>query len=162
MAAFKPKIYRYEGMQYSVPAQIVGETCERLESEYGEVTRQNFLDASRDEQSPTHALFEWRDDVAAEKYRLYQSAKVLHCLKFTIVKEDKSEITQRAFLNVNSVDSEGSFRSFDVAMTHVDLRNEVLKRALRELTIFQEKYSTLTELSKVFEAINAVSDEFGG
>ena len=161
MAAFKPRIYRYEGMQYSVPAQVVGETCERLEAEYGEVTRQNLLDASRDNSSPTHNLFEWRDDVAAEKYRLIQSGKVLACLKFTIVTEEKKEKNVRAFMNVNSTDSDASFRSFEVAMSKVDLRSEVLKRALRELEIFKEKYSTLTELSKVFEAISDVQKKEG-
>ena len=46
-------------------------------------------------------------------------------------------------------------------MSQVDLRSEVLKRALRELEIFKEKYSTLTELSKVFEAISDVQKKEG-
>ena len=162
MAAFQPKLYRWEGYRYSVPAQTVGEVCEKLEEEYGEVTRQNLLDASRDKSSPTHDLFEWRDDVAAEQWRLRESSKVLQCLKFTIITHDEKERTQRAFVNVISKDTEGSYRSFDVAMTKKDLRAEVLKRALKELETFQAKYSELIELSAVFDAINSALNEFGG
>ena len=160
MAAFRPKLYRYEGYQFPVPAQVVGELCEKIEERDGEVTRKGLLDASRDEASPTHKLFEWDDDVAAEKWRMYQAGKVLQALKITIITPDREKQTQRAYVNVIPKDVEGSYRSFNIAMTQVDLREGVLQRALRELTTFQEKYSNLTELSKVFDAIKIVTKEY--
>lgn len=161
MAAFKPKVYDWKTVNYPIPAQVVGELCERLEEEFGEVTRENLLEASRAEDSPTHKLFEWRDDVAAEKYRLKQSGSIIGNLRITIVtnENDKTrEIEVRAFPNVNPIDGNGSYRSMEIVMSDVDLREKVLDRALRELTVFQEKYSTIKELAGVFNAISEVSN----
>ena len=159
MAAFTPKIYDWKTGNYAVSAQVVGELCEKLEVKYGEVTRENFLDASREEDAPTHKLFEWHDHVAAEKYRLEQSRKIIGNLKITIISNDSDtprEMEVRAFPNVNPVDSNASYRSMEIAMSDVNLREQILIRALRELTIIQEKYATLKELAEVFEALAIV------
>ena len=92
MAAFQPKIYEWANVNYSVPASVVGKTCEDLEKAFGKVTRENFLEAARDEDSPTHSLFEWDDVKAAEKYRVDQSGRILSNLRITIVDENDEGI----------------------------------------------------------------------
>lgn len=154
MAAFRPKKYSYKMNCFSVPAQVVGETCEKIEEKYGEITKENLLEESRDESSPTHALFEWRDDVAAEKWRRRQAGKVLENLTFVYVNNHGEEKATRAYVNVIAEDkTAGCFRSVEVAMSNADMRAEVLKRAMREIEIFQDKYSNLEELSEIFAAI---------
>ena len=161
MAAFKPKIYEWSHIQYSVPAEIVGKTCEKLEAQYGSVTNENFLDAARAESSPTHPLFEWDDSIAAERYRKDQSSRILSNLRITIASDNSEPKMVRAVYNVKPGNENANYRSFDVVMRDADLRKEVLKRAIRELVIFKEKYETLKELADVFSAIDAVVEKAG-
>lgn len=67
------KKYSYKHGKTGASAQTVGETLERIEKRDGAVTKEAFLEESRPEDSPTHAMFEWNDGIAAEKYRLEQS-----------------------------------------------------------------------------------------
>ena len=166
MAAFKPKIYGWANVNYPVPASVVGETCERLEAEYGSVTRENFLEAARDETSPTHSLFEWDDAKAAEKYRVDQSGRILGNLRITVTDDNNEEIQVHAVYNVKSTNEKAQYRSFNVVMCDPDMKSEVLKRAITELNIFRRKYETLEELVEVFHAIDdvlaTIENETGG
>ena len=161
MAAFQPKIYEWANVNYSVPASVVGKTCEDLEKAFGKVTRENFLEAARDEDSPTHSLFEWDDVKAAEKYRVDQSGRILSNLRITIVDENDEEKQVHAVYNIKSTNEKAEYRSFNVIMLDPDMRSEVLKRALRELNMFRNKYETLQELAEVFEAIDDVMVKVG-
>ena len=57
-----------------VDAQTAGEELNRIYTKNGALNPADIVDESRPEDAPLHDCFEWRDDVAAEKYREQQDA----------------------------------------------------------------------------------------
>ena len=155
-------VYQYEwsGYKFAVPAQIVGAECERIEKETGSVTSESLVNSARSKTSAIHNLFEWDNKIAGEKWRLQQAKVVLSCLKVSIVKDEESEPKKvRAYLNANQTDSRAEYFNVQKTMQNISLREGVLRRAEKELRYFIDKYRTLTELSKVFDAIDSYFDE---
>lgn len=168
--------YSYKpGFNYKVSPQIVGETLDKL-SKTSEVTARSFLDVSRPEDSPTHGLFEWDDAIAAEKYRLHISGDVIRAIEVVHVQmeegpaevsvieaEEKAEepVYRRAYVNVNQSKGvqPGRFVPVHQAMSNEEMRKQVLKNALDELTAYQRKYYMLSELAKVFDAVQEVKND---
>ena len=173
MSAFESKKYSWKsGWSPSVKPDVVGKIFEEIEERDGEVTSQSLLDASRSEDSPTHGLFEWNDSVAAEKFRLSQSHRIISQLQVDVIvteipsdKPSEVEITTEnvlkspAYVNVNPVgrfgvkNTKGSFVSVQKAMSDDDMRKIVLRNALSELNVFKNRYALYKELAGVFEAI---------
>ena len=156
--------YEYrDGWHPAVDANTVGGVMETIEERNGAVTSELFLEASRAEDSPTHDVFEWNDDVAAEKYRLHQASRTI-CAVRVIVHDapGKGSVTgpQRAFVNISMDDSKrAKYMNVSDALSNEETRSVVLARAMRELRSFQEKYANLTELADVFTAISKVHIE---
>lgn len=159
---FLSKTYSWgSGVQYSVPADIVGQSLEAIEARDGNVTKEAFLEESRPEDAPTHSLFEWNDSVAAEKYRLEQSRKVINNLVVTVHTEKQEEpITAKALVNVEpEAHKHASFISITTAMSSTDTAEIVLRHALEELETFESKYRSLKELAHVFAAIDELKED---
>ena len=150
--------YSWDKRTHSVKPEVVGKVFESLESEFGAVTPENFLEASTPENSPTHKLFEWNDTKAAMLYRRKQSATIINDLRIEIVAEE-NKFKVPAFVNV-SLKNDGSasykdvIRSFEVAET----REIVLNRAYSELAMFRSKYEKFQELATVISAIGDLLD----
>ena len=183
MSAFESKKFSWkDGWTPSVKAEIVGEVFSEIEQRDGEVTSKSFLDASRDESSPTHSLFLWNDAEAAEKYRLSQSHRIISQLQIEIIVEEiPTEETELqieveevktvkapAYLNVNPVgrfgaskNTAGSYVSINTAMSDEDMRKIVIENVLAELSVYQRKYFMYKELSEIFDAISSVKKKMG-
>ncbi len=188
MSAFTSKKYSWRGgWTPKISAEIVGAVFEEIEERDGEVTSKAFLDASRDEESPTHSLFEWDDTVAAENWRMRQSQGIIGQLQYEIVVEEvESEETEveleiktedeepktrkvPAYVNVNPYGrfganketTTGSYVNLESAMSDEDKRKVVLENVLNELSVYQRKYFMYKELSDIFDAINAVKKKMG-
>lgn len=146
------------GVQYKVPAEVVGNTLEDIEKNAGAVTKELFLDASRPDSSPTHSLFDWDDKSAAEKYRLVQSGRIINNLVVTIKKSKNDDpIATKAVVNVSVKDKEkATFVSTIKAMSDEGQRNNVLRRALHEMQAYEDRYRSFKELEKVFKAFDDV------
>ncbi|MCD8197833.1 MAG: hypothetical protein LUE24_11830 [Lachnospiraceae bacterium] len=146
--------YSYKpGAQLKTPAEVAGQVCQELE-ESGGLTAKRLLDASRPVDAPLHDEFEWDNSEAAEKYREYQAA---HIIRRIIVRPEQVEKEPvRAFVNVT--DNVRSYRSLDVVLQTTNLREQLLGQALKDLRAFEQKYSTLSELAEVFNAIHQFQD----
>lgn len=141
-----------KGFSYSTPADIVGETLEKIENRDGNITAKSFLDESRPEDIPTHSMFEWNDTIAAEKYRLSQSTKIINQLEITV--EDVGE-AYTGFVNIEikSPTETAEFVNIGKALTDEEYRHRVLANALGELKAFKRKYGRYTELCDIFNSI---------
>ena len=147
--------YKWRFYQYSVPAEVVGKTIEKIEKKHGECTAPLLLEEARNPKSKIHSLFEWDDTVAAEKWRLTQASQIITAVAVIYDENDGEPIVTRAFANVGQK-NKGSFVTMAKAMSDEASRAIVLKHALEELQAFQSKYATLTELAGVFSAIEAL------
>lgn len=160
MSAFKSKYSYKEGFHIDkrFDAQVVGEMCENLSSTIG-LTPKTLLDANRDQDAPLHDYFEWRDDVAAEKYRESQAQYIIRSIIIIPDEENKPEV--RAYSSV-VVDSKPIYEHVETIIKSVDLTQQMLENAKRELFAFQTKYNALrdyVELSEVFTSINNLRKE---
>lgn len=181
MAAYVSKYSWKGGYSYGVSANVVGGVLNAIEKSKGEVTAKEFLEYSRPADSVTHSMFEWDDSVAAEKFRLYQSGRIINQLAIEIVYtedttpqevsinviDDKPEIesdkpvaTQTqivsAYVNVKpkSVRAAASFVHTIDALKDSQQRAQVLANARGELTSFKRKYSVYKELAAVIREID--------
>lgn len=174
VSAFESKYSWKKGYQFKVSADTVGEVLNRIEKEEGKVTKESFLDYSRNENSETHEMFEWNDSVAAEKYRLRQAGKIISQLEVTIVHEDihpreiEAEIEVNdepikisAFVNIapKAPTAGATYYNVKRAMSDTDTRKQVLRNALFELQAFERKYKNFTEFAELFEVIERVTNE---
>lgn len=172
------KSYSYAYNKYKVDANVVGQELERIEAEEGYVSKENFLDASRPEEAPTHEIFEWNDAVAAEKYRLHQSGEVIRVLRVTVEEtepeevkltcvqadENKAVLNARAYVNTerNNNHDKGKFSNIQSALEDKDKRRIVLENALYEYKRMKEKYDYLEELSIIGKAIEQAEEVLKG
>lgn len=145
--------------KYNMPikAQIVGEHLEKLEKQQGCVTPKIVLESARSETSVIHSCFEWNDDIAAEKYRETQAGSLIRNLTVKMVESDERQLEPvRAFVSIKQADS-SEFISLQNVLKDEELTRKMLEQAKSELNAFAKKYSTLQELSNVFEAIAQVN-----
>ena len=148
------KKYSWDKRTFGVKADVVGAVFEELEEQYGGVTPENFLNASRLEDSPTHKLFEWNNEKAAENYRLHQSRTVINNIRIEMIVEDR-KFKVPAYVNVSSKnDGSAKYQYTPRVFEAVETRDIVLERAKRELEMFRIKYEKFEELANVITAIN--------
>ena len=148
MAAYMYE-YRVRGLQ-KAPAQVAGKIMEQLEQSEAGLSPATLLDASRDESAPLHGEFEWRDDVAAEQYRLNQAGGIIrNVYRITVETQEKAPV--RAF--VSTGERQQAYVSIATALTNEKWRENLLESAKRDMQSFTAKYRNLGELSEVLTAM---------
>lgn len=113
------------------------------------ITPQNVLDKAKNKKSELHKCFEWDDNKAAEKYRLTQARQIIQLLVITPVQE---EVTPVRIFQISSERNE--YKENHFFMENKDEYRLLLDRAKAELEAIKKRYSTLSELEEVFEAID--------
>lgn len=117
----------------------------------------DIVDMARDENTESHKCFEWRDDVAAEKYRIQQARTVVRNLVFVKPAEAKNPRQELSFA-YRTRESQ-SYETTRFIFRSEDGRQRLLMTALAELNAFQKKYAFLEELVGVFNAINELDTQ---
>jgi len=151
LAAFECKYsYRVPGLQ-KAPAEVAGKVFEELANSEKGLSPKTLVDASRDENAPLHGEFEWRDDVAAEKYRLSQAQGIIQNLRIVTVQADGSEAMDRAF--VVKPGGESNYVALQSALSREDWKDHLLEEARRDVKCFLGKYRRLRALSGITSAM---------
>ena len=154
---------RRKGFVLKTNPQIVGEVCQGLE-QGGKLTPKNLVDASRDVNAPLHNEFEWRDGVAAEKYREVQAGYIIRSvvvkisqLPITVTQmklklTDVKEPTVRFF---HATERDNSYDSIETVSNNDEKRIALLKDCFKDIAAFKEKYNVLRSvLPKLFQSID--------
>lgn len=141
------------GSQVRLDPQKAGEVLERLGKRHnGVLEPEMVVDAARDEKSPLHPHFEWDDSAAAEEFRKGQARELVRSLTIDISRSNLEEKKVRAFVNVETGGERGYVSTF-TAMSSEDLRKQVLERAFGELEAWRARHAELSELARIFSAI---------
>lgn len=150
-------VYKWKVPLYkTVSAQQAGEHIEELDRIHGEVTPQILLDDSRPEDAVLHPCYEWDDSVAAEKYRLHQSKKIIGNLVVVSVSDGKKEEEVpcvNAFVTVKDRNEKASYRPTIVALSNDEMKDQVTKNAVVELKMFKNKYDGLVDFAAVIKEV---------
>lgn len=158
---FQPKNqYVWSGPQRSVSAQEVGEHLEALEEQDGFVTSESFLDSARPLDSPMHKLFEWNNEIAAEKWRKQQSSVIINQLRVVIQSDEDEPRKLVAFVNTKSRNAEkGQFVAISKAKQDKDLMTHILGQARKELQWIKSKYEAYIWFRNMKNAIDQFQKE---
>lgn len=138
---------------YSISAQQAGEELDRIYRAHGELTPSDIVNESRAESAPLHPCFEWRDAVAAEKYRENQARKLV-CSVIVVRENAEPETKVRAFQHVES-----AYYPTEVILKDADKYQSLLLDAIQYFKTGRQKYETLTNeeaLHAIFDAIDSM------
>lgn len=135
------------GSRISIDPEKAYQEMDSLE----EKTPESVLEKARDENTELHKHFEWRDDVAAEKYRLQQARHLIVCM--VEIQSESSDDVRRVF-EISSTPNVYQPR------TYFTINKEeyaiLLGRAKQELYALKNRYENLAELEDVFDAIKSL------
>lgn len=147
-AAWKPG---FESL-HKADAQLVAEEIISI----GEsATPAQIVDKARDPETELHKCFEWRDDVAAEKYRIQQARQVVcHLVIRETIRDKKPPV--RFMLQTNNGDG---YQPTQIIYRDPDKYQALLDSVLRELVAIRNKHRNLAELEQVFEAIDQLTKQ---
>ena len=129
---------------------------ESIRKTHGGILRaEDVVDRATAKNNPLHDLFEWNDSAAAAEYRLWQARQII---RVTVGIIPGTEIKSRIFVSMmaDRIEDDGGYRAMVDVLSDVERRALMLAEALDELNVFRRKYARLSELSKVFEAIEAI------
>jgi hypothetical protein len=126
----------------------------------GELQPKVVVDAARPEDSPLHKSFDWDDSHAAEQWRLQQARQLILAV-VTYEKVGNKSLPVRVFVSLTTdrhQDGVG-YRLSQSVLSDSHHRQQMLADAMAEMNRFREKYRRLTELAKVFAAMEEVSQQ---
>lgn len=113
----------------------------------GILTPQSVVQEARDSNSPLHSLFDWDNDSAGEKYRIWQARQVINHQKVTV--KDREV---RQYYSLRMVEGEEvmqSYVSIEQVLSNDSLYKQALGVAVRDLESWRKKYEELAELKGV-------------
>lgn len=139
---------------YNVSAQKAGEELERIYTEHGKIEPKDVVDESRSEDAVLHPCFEWRDDVAAEKYREEQARTICRNIVIVAQKDNDTQPTKiRAMFHV-----QGSYHPTQVIVKQEDKYTELCRTCLQELSAVRKKFSMLSNEESIKAIFNAIDE----
>lgn len=146
------------GAQFNdAKAQELGAFVEKFG---GRLKPKQLVDAARPVKSPIHDLFNWDDDDAAERYRVWQARQHLSHLEIVVIIDGKKSDT-KAFhsVTVEVEDDKPERAYFDLVTirSSKDLSAKVIENALNELQGWRKRYAEYQQVfGGVFQAADAV------
>jgi len=136
-------------------AQVVGDELETIKETAGILTAGLVVNAARDPDHRLHSCFEWDDSVAAEEFRKTQARHLINCL-ITVSREETGVQEYRQYIQITR-EKTRSYVSTVEALSDAEIRQQVLKKAMKEANNWQDRYAHYQELSSIFKAIEDTS-----
>lgn len=141
--------WKIDGM-FPVSADTAKQEFDRIYEKHGEISKRLIVEENRAIGSPLHSCFEWRDDIAAEKYRQEQAGSMIRCLVTTVVQDGKKDpIIVRAVVRTGK-----SYEPISVAIKSEEKTAILISDALREVEHFKRKYAAVKELKNVLDSMS--------
>lgn len=127
--------WRLKSLAKNIDPDLAVQELERIESVYGVLSAENILSESRNDNAILHPLFEWQENVAAEKYRMQQARFILNNIHVKVIKNGNSLLIP--VYEVITINKERWYRSINV-MTQSDV-DQVKKATLKDLASIKAK-----------------------
>jgi hypothetical protein len=140
--------------RFPVGAQIAAERLHTIRVANGELTPRAVVDDAANPRSPLHPCFEWDDEKAADSHRMWQARKLIGSIVVAEYADAPVANETRAFVHITA--EEPQYVPIEVAMTDVEMREEILSRARREIRIWKQRYAAYEEFASLVAAIDEV------
>lgn len=140
-----------------IAAQAAGEILETISKANGGVIQPpDVVNAAKPKSSPIHNAFEWNDSIAAEQFRLQQARALINSISVVVKIGNADTVPTRAFVNMRHTEQGQGYVTIKDGLTKPEYRDQVLAEALTEIKSWQARYKQLSELSRIFEAIEEI------
>jgi hypothetical protein len=127
--------------------KIVLNELRKIEQESGLLTPKGVVNEARDENNPLHKLFDWDNNRAGEKYRLWQARYLISKVKVTIDGR-KIDAFHNVTIKIGDTKTQG-YVNAETVLSQSSLYSQVIKTALKEIEYWQKKYKNITDLQNV-------------
>lgn len=144
--------WKIEGV-WKQDANLVGKELEVLANE-NNLTPEAVLNIAKDENSSLHNLFEWNDEIAAEKYRLSQARQIIQ--QIVVVNNHPNAEAREIRAFVTESKNNGHYQLITTVIEDPITYEVLLKRAKLELQAFKDKYKSIIEFKELFSEIDKV------
>lgn len=123
----------------------------------GTLTPRQVLEYASNPETALHTAFTWDDTEAADKYRVFE-ARALIRRTFVVMEVPGSNEERRVHMAISLPQDRGGvgYRLMSNALGDPELRDQMIRAAMRELQSFRKKYAELQELAQVFAVIDEV------
>lgn len=169
MAAQKVGLREYFAAAGSIytdaDAKKIGPELEKL-AQQGKSTASDIVEVATDPKSPLHNYFEWRDDMAAQRFREYQARVMVASVTVRVIDNSGDERAIRAFhsAKVISMDTaeikrgpkQHPYVTIDTVRENKEMADSVIQEALRQLVSWKTKYSTYRSIFREFKQLDGV------
>lgn len=131
------------------------------------------VEYAKDPNTALHNRFEWDDSKAAEGYRIWQARQIIRMELVVIAQNEKGKIETfagiteqdgkivRTYVSLSSdrrpEEGERGYRSLIDVLSDSEMREQMLEEAKKDMNVFRRKYGALSELAKVFAAMDEVA-----
>lgn len=139
--------WKIDGKYHADPTKCKDE----IESIGSDVKPQQIVDYAKNPDTELHKCFTWDNDVAAEKWRLYEARQVVCNLVIVETNSDDEDIQIRAF---HKVDNDEGYKSFRIILKNKDEYEKLLERCLSDLRALKNKYQNLSEYQEIWDLIH--------
>jgi hypothetical protein len=138
--------------------QTVGEILEQIREQNGGLLQpRHVVKAAAPANHPLHRYFEWDDRKAAAKWRHKQAQSLINHVYIEMPDDPEADATI-AYVSIGEHKQDGRyFVSAQDAMVDPEMRQQVLGEAMQSIQAWRRRYQALTELSEIFQAIDAVN-----
>jgi hypothetical protein len=138
--------------------QRIGEALTKIRRETeGKCNSKVVLDRARDKSNYLHRFFEWRDGVAAEKYRQVQAQELMSCVDIIEREGKKDEKRLPAFVSLNGKGGR-SYHTIGDVLGSAELQVIALKQAeadfesyARRLMAFADICGAIKEVTRLIK-----------
>lgn len=139
--------------------ESASDTIRKLAAKHGHLTPRIVLAEASKKTSPIHKHFCWDDTRAARNFRLIQASELIRKIKVTYAIGENRSVTIRAFHNVadepDGSDEPGGryYVGIEQCMKVESYRDQMIAQCKRDIAAFRSKYSALTEVAGILEAM---------
>lgn len=124
-----------------VSADVAGNELARIYQKEQQLKPAKVVDESRPEAAPLHPVFEWDDQVAAEKHREDQARHLIRSVRVINPYDEKQE---RTYVHVRSLES---YQPVEVVLNNVSLYHEAWLDAVKRVEEAQAAVAHLESLA---------------
>lgn len=146
--------WRHQFLNHGIDVQDAETEMKRIERKYGKLTPRILLDSSRPKKALFHSCFEWRDGVAAEKYRLQQARILINNIEVTIVRQGNEKIKIPFYEVVKDDKGKNKYADVTSIIANPDNLAYIKVKAKRDLEYWKAKYEVYKELSSAIHQVD--------
>ena len=139
--------YCWKTTGFEADANKVGKELEDINLKE-KLTREVVLNYAKNKESELHKCFEWDDNIASEKYRLFQASCILSSISIIVKDTKEKRKTTRMYVSIkNEKENEREYKSIVEVLENDEEYKQLISKAEQDFLSYKQKYEELIQLN---------------